>query len=82
MPNWVLFGSIRLPTGRYRKKIEELQAWITENYYHCTDEILSGLGQMYAGDERMKHNIDQAGGEGTAEFVSQAVAVYCSGRKK
>lgn len=78
-------GSLRehSPADReVQEKIEELQAWITENYYHCTDEILSGLGQMYAGDERMKHNIDQAGGEGTAEFVSQAVAVYCSGRKK
>ncbi|EOS35174.1 hypothetical protein C808_04953 [Lachnospiraceae bacterium M18-1] len=77
-------GSLRdhSPADReVQKKIEELQAWITENYYHCTDEILSGLGEMYAGDESMKHNIDQAGGEGTARFVSQAVAAYCSGRR-
>lgn len=75
-------GSLRdrSPDGReVQEKIGELQAFITENYYHCTDEILDGLGKMYVGDERMKHNIDQAGGEGTAEFVSRAVAVYCSG---
>ena len=33
---------------------------------------------MYVNDERFKHNIDKAGGEGTAEFVNQAIAFYCS----
>ena len=33
---------------------------------------------MYVGDERFRNNIDQAGGEGTAEFVKQAIEVYCS----
>lgn len=77
-------GSIReLPPGsrEAQEKVRELQAFITENYYTCTDEILRGLGEMYVSDERMKRNIDQAGGEGTAEFVSQAVAAYCSGRR-
>ena len=70
-------GSIReLPPGsrEAQEKVRELQAFITENYYTCTDEILRGLGEMYVSDERMKRNIDQAGGEGTAEFVSQAIA--------
>lgn len=62
-----------------RTKIKELQAFITENYYNCTDEILKNLSQMYICDERMKCNIDKAGGEGTAQFVNQAVAVYCGG---
>ena len=78
----LLIKQMKEANKKKEEKIKELQAWITENYYHCTDEILSGLGQMYAGDERMKRNIDQAGGEGTAEFVSQAVAVYCSGRRE
>lgn len=59
-------------------KIKTLQEFITENYYTCTNEILKGLGQMYVCDERMKQNIDKAGGEGTAEFVKQAITVYCS----
>lgn len=32
---------------------------------------------MYVSNERMEQNIDKAGGEGTARFVKQAVAVYC-----
>lgn len=58
-------------------KIEALRTFITEHYYHCTKEILQGLGQMYVGDERFKKNIDKAGGEGTAEFVKEAIDVYC-----
>ena len=56
--------------------ITKLQAHITQNYYTCTDEILAGLGQMYVADERFKKNIDKYG-EGTAEFVAEAIAVYC-----
>ena len=50
-----------------------LQAHITANYYTCTDEILAGLGKMYVADERFKKNIDKYG-EGTAEFVADAIA--------
>jgi len=55
--------------------VKQLQSYITENYYSCTDEILAGLGQMYVFDERFKNNIDKHG-EGTAEFVSKAISVY------
>jgi hypothetical protein len=56
--------------------VEKLQVHITENYYTCTDEILSGLGIMYVADERFKNNIDKYG-VGTAEFVSNAIVVFC-----
>ena len=59
-----------------RALVAKLQAHITANYYTCTDEILAGLGQMYACDERFKKNIDKYG-EGTAEFASAAIEVYC-----
>ena len=59
--------------------VGKLQAYITENYYTCTNEILAGLGKMYVADERFKKNIDKYG-EGTAEFASEAIAIYC--RKK
>ncbi len=55
----------------------ELQSYITENYYTCTNGILAGLGQMYVADERFKTNIDK-NGNGTADFVSKAIKVYCS----
>lgn len=62
-------------------KVIALQSFITENFYTCTDEILMGLGEMYVSDERFKRNIDSTGGEGTAEFVKQAIACYCEKRK-
>ena len=55
--------------------VAKLQAHITDNYYTCTDEILAGLGKMYVADERFKKNIDKYG-EGTAEFVAEAICVY------
>ena len=54
-----------------------IQAFITKNYYNCTKQIFASLGQMYVADERFKENIDRAGGEGTAEFVSRAIEIYC-----
>ncbi len=62
-----------------QRKVAALKAYISDNFYECTNEILSGLGEMYVGDERFKKNIDQAGGEGTAEFVRQAISAYCAG---
>lgn len=56
--------------------VKELQAYITENYYTCGEEILAGLGQMYVDDERFKNNIDKQE-SGTAEFISKAIKVYC-----
>ena len=56
--------------------VKKLQDHITENYYTCTNEILSGLGQMYAADERFKNNIDKHA-EGTAVYVSEAISYYC-----
>ncbi len=54
----------------------ELQTYITDNYYTCTNEILASLGQMYVADERFKTNIDKHG-NGTAEFISKAIEIYC-----
>ena len=56
--------------------MKELQNYITENYYTCTDEILAGLGQMYVADERFKNNIDKHA-PGTAAFISESIAAYC-----
>ena len=56
--------------------VKKLQNHITENYYNCTNDIFAGLGQMYVMEERFKNNIDKYA-EGTAEFVSKAIALYC-----
>lgn len=75
------FGALKSkdPAERcVQDKVRALQSFITENFYTCTDEILMGLGEMYVSDERFKQNIDSAGGEGTAEFVKQAISCYCN----
>lgn len=72
-------GSLReLPPteDEVQDRIGELQAFISDNYYPCTIDILSGLSQMYVCDERFRKNIDKLGGDGTAEFVRQAVTIY------
>lgn len=56
--------------------VKRLQEYITANFYHCTDEILAGLGQMYVCDGRFKNSIDSYG-EGTAEYASKAIKEYC-----
>ena len=56
--------------------VKNLQAHITQNYYHCTDQILAGLGQMYVADERFHANIDKHA-PGTAAFISQAITAHC-----
>lgn len=60
--------------------VGDWQAFLTEHYYSCTEEILAGLGQMYMADERFRKNLDRFGA-GTAAFVSAAIAVRCGGAK-
>ena len=57
--------------------VKMLQNHISENYYLCTNEILAGLGKMYVADDRFKNNIDKYA-DGTAAFISESIAVYCS----
>ena len=64
-------------SGEAQTLVGELQAYITQNYYTCTKQILRGLGQMYIAGDSMTVNIDRAGGEGTARFVHEAIKVYC-----
>lgn len=76
-------GTLRnLPPSdaKVQETVHMLQSFITKHYYHCTDEILSELGELYVCDERFRKNIDRAGGEGTAEFVRNAIKVYCAGK--
>ena len=60
-----------------QEAVAGIQAFITAHYYNCTKQIFAGLGQMYVADDRFRQNIDAVGGDGTAEFVSRAIEVYC-----
>ena len=73
-------GALRdLPpeTEAVQQKVKALQQTITRNYYNCTNEILATLGEMYADSERFRRNIDNESGEGTAEFIRNAIRIYC-----
>lgn len=56
--------------------VKDWQDHISKYYYHCTNEILRGLGLMYTADDRFQINID-GHGEGTAALMSEAIAYYC-----
>ena len=61
-----------------QQKVRELQEFITEHYYKCTNEILMGLGQMYGSGGEFTENIDAHAGDGTAAFAAEAIRIFCS----
>lgn len=77
------FGEMKLlpaEADEVQRQVKRLQDYISEHFYTCTDEILRGLGQMYACGGEFTENIDRAGGEGTAEFTANAIENYCDSR--
>jgi len=64
-----------------QKLVSDYHAFINENCYNCTDEILLSLGQMYICDERFTKNIDSFG-KGTALFMKDSITVYTDIRKR
>ncbi len=60
-----------------RLQVEKLKEFITERMYTCTDEVLSGLGQMYVADDRFTKNIDKHD-TGTAEYTAECIKSYCA----
>lgn len=77
------FGGLRNEapeSEQVQHQVKRLQDFITAHFYHCTDQILRGLGKMYTGGGEITQNIDLAGGAGTAEFTAKAIEFYCSQR--
>lgn len=64
-------------TAEVQNCVGNLQDYITQNFYKCTNDILFSLGQMYAGGGEFTTNIDSVGGKGTAEFAAEAIRIYC-----
>lgn len=80
MELFVEFGTMRNESPdseRVQLQVKKIQDYITEHLYTCTDTILASLGKMYAGCGELTDNIDKSCGSGTAEFVSQAIKIYC-----
>jgi len=60
-----------------QQQVQALQKFITTHFYTCTNEILAGLGNLYAAGGDFTQNINRAGGAGTAEYAARAIAWYC-----
>lgn len=74
------FGSVKeLPpeSPEAQGLVRKLRDYISDHMYQCTNEILYGLGKMYGGGGEFTKNINSYGGEGTAEFASKAIEIYC-----
>lgn len=59
-------------------QVAALQQYITTHFYTCSNDVLCGLGQMYAAGGEMTDNIDRACGEGVAAFAAQAIEAFCA----
>lgn len=73
-------GTLRhLPpeSAAVQQKIKEMQELYTRNFYNCTNQILSVLGEMYMDNNRLRENIDRECGEGTAKLLRDAIRIYC-----
>ena len=71
------FGGLReLSPGdeAVQARVTLLQDYITAHFYTCTDEVLAGLGRLYAAGGEYTEAIDRAGGPGTAAFAAEAIA--------
>lgn len=80
MKIFVVFGSMKEKDpadADVQEQVKKLQDYITEHFYNCTPQILSGLGHMYNGGGEFTENIDKAGGDGTADFTAKAIEIYC-----
>ncbi len=64
-------------SAEVQSQVEKVQDFITKNMYTCTNDILYGLGTGYVGGGELQENIDKMGGKGTAEFIFNAIKIYC-----
>ena len=75
-----VFGTLKetpASSPEAQSQVKALRDYITAHFYTCTDEILAGLGQLYAAGGEFTETIDRAGGEGAAAFAAEAIAYYC-----
>ena len=80
MDIFIAFGKLKeqeASSEEVQTLVKKLQEHITANFYHCSKQVLSGLGEMYGSGGEFTKNINTVAGDGTAEFVSSAIKVYC-----
>lgn len=61
--------------------ISEWQDYLSEHFYHCTNEMLLNLGILYEFDERFSAYINRFGSEHLASFFNSAIKAYCADKE-
>ncbi|MGX7349439.1 TipAS antibiotic-recognition domain-containing protein [Dolosicoccus paucivorans] len=80
MDQFVKFNELKsqdIESDEVQNQVKTLQDYISNYFYHCTNDILAGLGKMYADGGEFTKNIDAYAGSGTALFTSRAIEYYC-----
>ncbi len=62
--------------------VGEWQDYLSENFYHCTDEMLLNLGELYEFDKRFSAYINRFGSENLASFFNRAIKAHCAETEK
>ena len=57
--------------------IHEWRGFLSANYFDCSIEMLRYLGLLYISDERFLNTINSYGDERLADFVNEAITIYC-----
>lgn len=58
--------------------VREWQEYISEYFYHCSNEMLLNLGELYEYEERFSAYINRFGSEKLALFFNRAIKIYCA----
>lgn len=61
---------------KVQELVQEWQEYISENFYPCSSEMLSYLGELYISEDRFSTYIDRFG-NGLSVFFSKAIQYYC-----
>ena len=57
---------------------QAVQAFISEHYYTCSDEVFAQLGRAYGSGGEFTSNINAVAGEGAAEFAAHVIEALLS----
>lgn len=64
---------------KVQELVREWQDYISENFYPCSSEMLTYLGELYISDDRFAEYIDRFG-VGLSSFFQKAIQFYCTNK--
>ena len=73
-------GGLKAASKENMELAKKLQEHLCKYAFDCSDQVFSSIGYGYVQNAEFKNNIDQFG-EGTAQYVCDAIQQYISGKK-